>query len=136
MTTKSCLPRRAVTGSLTKQSLAAGFILAAAMAGLTGTAHAQASVNIVYPISGASYPITDPAPGPLKSAYFTASFSVTCKGDHTVEWGFDGNAVGKESFYDQTSVQLVHKLPGGSHLFWVKADKRCGSSEVKFSIGN
>lgn len=135
MTKKSCLPCRAVTGSLAKQSIAAGFILAAAMGGLTGPAQAQ-NVTIVYPISGASYPITDPSPGPLNSAYFTASFSVTCKGgSHKVEWGFDGATVGNETFYDQTSVQLVHKLPGGKHLFWVKAG-RCGGSEVRFLIGN
>jgi hypothetical protein len=29
----------------------------------------QVKVNIVYPINGANYPITDPATGPLKSAY-------------------------------------------------------------------
>lgn len=134
MTTKFCLPRRAVTGSSAKLFVAAGFILAAAMAGLAGPAQAQ-NVTIVYPISGASYPITDPAPGPLRSAYFTASFSVTCQGDHKVEWGFDGTTVGNEIFYDQTSVQQVYKLPGGKHLFWVKAGK-CGGKEVRFAIGN
>ncbi len=104
------------------------------LAGLATTAGAQAPVNIVYPISGATYPITDPPTGPLKSHYFTSSFSVTCQGDHTVEWGFDGNpAIGKSTFYDMTSVQFVYKLPGGTHVFWVKAD--CGKSEVKFSIG-
>jgi hypothetical protein len=94
----------------------------------------QVKVNIVYPINGANYPITDPAPGPLKSAYFTASFSVTCAGDHKVQWGFDSSpALGSSAFYDQTSVQFVHKLPGGSHVFWVKAN--CGENRVKFNIG-
>ena len=94
----------------------------------------QVKVNIVYPINGATYPFTDPPPGALKSAYFTASFSVTCKGDHQVEWGFDnGPALGKAMFYDQTSIQFVHKLPGGNHMFWVKSD--CGENRVKFRIG-
>jgi len=103
--------------------------------GLTGLANAdQVKVNIVYPINGASYPITDPAAGRLRSAYFTASFSVTCPGDHQVKWGFDNApAVGSSMFYDQTSVQFVHKLPGGSHIFWVKSN--CGENKVKFKIG-
>src|SRR5436305_11049214 len=88
---------------------------------LAGSAAAQAPVNIVYPINGGTYPITGPAPGPLNSAYFTSSFSVTCQGgQHNVQWGFDGNpAVGRSTFYDQTSAQFVHKLPGGVHTFWV-----------------
>jgi hypothetical protein len=61
---------------------------------------ANTPVNIVYPISGHSYPITNPAPGTLKSAYVTASFSLTC------------NSLGNAEFYDQISVQFVHKLPG------------------------
>ena len=95
----------------------------------------QVKVNIVYPINGASYPRTDPAPGPLKSAYFTASFSVTCGGGpHTAKWGFDNApALGNAKFYDQTSIQFVHKLPGGKHVFWVKSD--CGENGVKFRIG-
>jgi hypothetical protein len=103
--------------------------------GLAGLVSAdQVKVNIVYPINGASYPITDPSVGKLRSAYFTASFSVTCSGDHKVQWGFDNlPAVGTSTFYDQTSVQFVHKLPGGSHVFWVKSD--CGENRVKFSIG-
>ena len=135
MTRKFSLPCRHVTGSSGIRFLAAMFILAVAMAGMTGPAHAQASVNIVYPINGATYPFTDPAPGPLKSAYFTASFSVTCKGDHKVEWGFDNTTVGTQGFYDQTSVQLVYKLPGGGHSFWAKVDKNCGGSGIKFKIG-
>lgn len=103
--------------------------------GFAGVAQAdQVKVNIVYPINGASYPITDPAPGVLNSAYFTTSFSVTCKGDHKVQWGFDSSpAVGSSTFYDQTSVQFVYKLPGGDHVFWVKSD--CGTNRVKFRIG-
>jgi hypothetical protein len=95
----------------------------------------QVKVNIVYPINGASYPITDPGPGALKSAYFTSSFSVTCAGGpHKVQWGFDDQKpIGTSSFYDQTSIQFVHKLTGGSHVFWVKAD--CAENRVKFSLG-
>jgi hypothetical protein len=102
-----------------------------------GLAHAdQVKVNIVYPINGSIIPIMDPAPGALNSAYFTASFSVTCHGGpHNAKWGFDGvAAVGSAQFYDQTSVQLVHKLPGGNHVFWVKSD--CGKNSVKFLVGN
>lgn len=109
------------------------FVLAS---GFAGTVFAdQVKVNIVYPINGATYPITDPGPGALKSAYFTSSFSVTCKGGpHKVQWGFDKMAaLGTSSFYDQTSVQFVHKLPGGAHLFWVKAD--CAENRVEFRLG-
>jgi len=63
-----------------------------------GSVYAQVPVNIVYPINGGSYPIADPATGALSSAYFTASFSVTCDGDHNVEWGFDGSSTGSASF--------------------------------------
>jgi hypothetical protein len=113
-----------------------GIVLAAALALTALPAQAQAPVNIVYPISGATYPIIDPAPGPLHSAYFTSSFSATCAGGaHKVEWGFDAApAVGNATFYDQYSAQFVHKLPGGTHLFWVKSD--CGSKEVRFRIGH
>jgi hypothetical protein len=65
----------------------------ACAAGIALTAPAgadQVPINIVYPINGATYPLTDPGPGPLRSAYFTSSFSVTCSGGpHKVEWGFD-----------------------------------------------
>ena len=103
---------------------------------IAGLANAdQVKVNIVYPINGASYPITDPGPGTLRSAYLTASFSVTCSGDHKVEWGFDNSpAIGSSTFYDQTSIQFVHKLLGGNHVFWVKSD--CSENRVKFVIGN
>ena len=104
--------------------------------GLSGSVQAQTPVNIVYPIDGGTYPITGPAPGPLNSAYFTSSFSVTCGGGgHTVSWGFDGNPpLGTANFYDQTSSQFVYKLPGGVHTFWVNSD--CGVSQVRFRIGN
>lgn len=101
-----------------------------------GPAMAQTPVNIVYPIDGGVYPITNPSPGPLDSAYFTSSFSVTCQGGpHTVRWGFDGGpTLGTATFYDQLTSQFVYKLPGGTHLFWVVSD--CGDSRVKFDIGN
>lgn len=116
-----------------KRILAVVFLAVLAFA---GSAFGQAKVNIVYPINGGVYPITNPPPGHLSSAYFTSSFSVTCGGGpHRVQWGYDAApALGNSSFYDQTSVQFVHKLPGGNHLFWVKAD--CGASEVKFKLGN
>jgi len=99
-----------------------------------GFAVAQ-NVSIVYPVDGAAYPISDPAPGSLSSTYFTASFSVTCEGDHQVEWGFDGAAVGQALFYDMISAQQVWKLPGGKHEFFVNAG-RCRGDSVVFAIGN
>ena len=102
----------------------------------TAPALAQAPVNIVYPIDGGTYPITDPAPGVLSSHYFTSSFSVTCGGGgHVVKWGFDSTTVGTATFYDMFSAQFVHKLPGGNHTFWVDAGN-CGNSQVRFRIGN
>jgi hypothetical protein len=103
--------------------------------GLVGVIGAQSPVNIVYPIDGGTYPITDPGPGPLHSAYITASFSATCDGgSHKVEWGFDSiGTVGNASFYDQLSVQFVQKLPGGTDIFWVVSD--CGKESVKFNVG-
>ncbi len=118
-------------------------LVLAAVFGFAGAAQAQTGqvdgVNIVYPIHGATYPITDPGPGGLKSAYFASSFSVKCRGgSHQVKWGFDGSAsLGGASFYDEVSVQFVHNLPGGNHLFWVTSD--CGKvpkGEVKFRIGS
>lgn len=44
----------------------------------------NAGVNIVYPIKGKSYPVTDPAVAKIKSAYITASFSTTCGDVFTV----------------------------------------------------
>ena len=118
-----------------------GALALAAVVGLTAPAHAQGQVdgvNIVYPIHGAAYPITDPGPNGLKSAYFASSFSVKCGGGpHTIKWGFDGAFnLGSATFYDQTSVQFVHKLPGGPHSF--SANAGCGDTprgEVKFNIG-
>ena len=96
-----------------------GALVLATAVGLAGAAQAQTGqvdgVNIVYPIHGSTYPITDPGPGGLKSAYFASSFSVKCRGgSHQVKWGFDGSgSLGSASFYDEVSVQFVHKLPGG-----------------------
>ena len=106
----------------------------AVLSSLAGTA--SAAVNIVYPIDGGTYPIADPAPGALKSAYFTTSFSVTCGGgSHGVKWGVDKTQLGQARFYDQISEQQVWKLPGGKHIFWVNAG-RCGGQKVLFKIGN
>jgi hypothetical protein len=96
---------------------------------------ANVPVNIVYPIQKGTYPITNPGPGKLDSAYITASFSVTCGGgSHSVKWGFDGNGIGGAEFYDQITVQFVHKLPGGPHTFFVSSD--CGDDRVEFNVGN
>lgn len=93
----------------------------------------QSPVNIVYPINGATYPISDPD-CKVKSAYFTASFSTTCAGGpHDVTWGFDSTTLGNAKFYDQYSAQFTWKLPAGTHTFWVKSS--CGHGEVKFNIG-
>jgi hypothetical protein len=93
----------------------------------------QHAVNIVYPIDGAKYPITDPA-CKVKSAYFTASFSTTCGGGpRKVKWGVDGTTLGNARFYDQFSAQFTWKLPAGTHVFWVESD--CGKNQVKFEIG-
>jgi hypothetical protein len=92
----------------------------------------QAPINIVYPIDGANYPITDPDCR-VQSAYFTASFATTCPGGpHTVKWGFDGNGIGGAEFYDQFSAQFTWKLPAGGHVFHV--DSSCGSNKVSFKI--
>ena len=92
----------------------------------------QSPVNIVYPIDGGTYPITDPD-CKVRSAYFTSSFSTTCSGGpHTVKWGFDGNSIGGAEFYDQFSGQFTWKLPSGTHTFEVSSD--CGTAEVKFEI--
>ncbi|HWM89469.1 MAG TPA: hypothetical protein VN493_01740 [Thermoanaerobaculia bacterium] len=116
-----------------KKLVALSFVLA--LFALAGVGQAQAPVNIVYPIDGGSYPITDPLPGALHSAYFTSSFSVTCAGGpRSVKWGFDNTSVGSATFYDQFSAQFVHKLPGGWHTFWVISD--CGDSRVRFHIGS
>ena len=93
----------------------------------------QSPVNIVYPIDGGTYPIID-ADCKVKSAYFTASFGVTCAGGpRSVKWGVDGTSLGSAKFYDQFSAQFTWKLPAGSHTFFV--DSSCGSGKVKFKIG-
>lgn len=94
-----------------------GFALASAAAPA-----ANAPVNIVYPINGGSF-----------QNYFTSSFGATCGGgQYTAEWGFDSTTVGTGTYYDQISVQFSHKLPSGSHVFWVKTS--CGSDRVTFSV--
>ena len=119
-----------------------GILVVAVVVGLAGAAQAQTGqvdgVNIVYPIHGATYPITDPGPGGLSSAYFASSFSVKCGGgSHQVKWGFDGSpSLGGAEFYDEVSVQFVHKLPGGTHVFRVTSDwGKVPTGEVKFRIG-
>jgi len=92
----------------------------------------QSPVNIVYPIDGASYPIVD-ADCKVKSAYFTASFGVTCGGGpRSVKWGVNSTSLGSAKFYDQFSAQFTWKLPAGAHTFWVESS--CGSAKVKFKI--
>lgn len=95
----------------------------------------NAPVNIVYPISGESYPKANLAGKcKVKSAYVTASFSTTCSGGpRKVSWGFDNKTLGKARFYDQMSVQLVWKLAAGTHIFWVRSS--CGKQKVKFKVG-
>ena len=94
----------------------------------------QAPVNIVYPVDGGTYPIVDPGPGGVHSAYVTFSFGVTCQGgSRLVEWGVDGRTLGKAEYYDQFSAQFVWKVPGGTHMFWAKTD--CGQGQVKFKVG-
>lgn len=111
-------------------------LVLAVLIGFIGAVSAQPNVTIVYPINGGTYPISDPPPGALGSHYFTSSFSVTCSGGgHTVEWGFDSTSVGTATFYDQFSAQFVHKLPGGTHTFWVNAGN-CGEDRVEFNIGS
>lgn len=99
---------------------------------------AGAPVNIVYPIKGATYPIADPAPGPLGSAYVTFSFCLTLPGGPAdVSWGVDRENLGQAKFYDQYSTQQVWKLLGGKHWFWVRA-KSGGityDNQVTFMVG-
>lgn len=92
----------------------------------------NAPVNIVYPVNGATYPITDPAGG-HKSAYLAFSFGTTCPGGPAdVEWGVNNDSLGKATYYDQLSAQFVWKLPQGTHTFWVKSS--CGDEQVKFRV--
>jgi hypothetical protein len=94
----------------------------------------QHPVNIVYPVNGATYPIVDPHPPGVKSAYVTASFGTTCPGGPaTVEWGFDRSTLGTAKFYDEFSAQFTWKLAAGTHVFWVKS--KCGENRVKFKVG-
>lgn len=94
-------------------------------------AQAQAPVNIVYPINGGSYPVVSSG---AHAEYFASSFGATCPGGlHTAEWGFDNTTQGEATFYDEISVQFTHKLPSGSHYFWVYIP-RCGKDSVKFEI--
>jgi len=92
----------------------------------------NAPVNIVYPINGGSYPISNPSNPQLNSAYLTFSFSVTKGGgSYRVEWGIDNQTLGTANYYDMFSAQFVWKLPGGKHEFWVKGDS--GSDSVTFN---
>jgi hypothetical protein len=92
-------------------------------------------VTIIYPFNGAVYPNVDIVPhGTVNSYYLPASFAVGCGGGPiSVEWGFDGSVLGTATCYDQMTVQLVQKLPGGKHTFTVKTS--CGSASVDFVIG-
>ena len=118
-----------------------GVLVLAAVIGLAAPTPAAGQVdgvNIVYPIDGATYPVTDPGPGGLSSALIAASFSVTCPGGTgRVDWKFDSSGpLGSVNFYDQTSVQFVYKLPGGIRTFEVRST--CGrnrSDSVKFTVG-
>ncbi|HYF30366.1 MAG TPA: hypothetical protein VD993_04550 [Chitinophagaceae bacterium] len=93
----------------------------------------QHAVNIVYPINGEKFPKIDPA-CKLESAYFAASFGVTCSGGpHTVKWGFNGNSIGSAEYYDEFSAQFTWKLPSGIHSFFVSTD--CGDNKIEFEIG-
>ncbi len=119
-----------------KRIIAITFV--AALGGAS-VALAQNEVDIVYPVDGGTYPIMDPTPGSLSSAYITSGFRATCPGGpHRIEWGFGGPtpfmSLGNASFYDQLSAHFIHKLPGGAHYFEVKSE--CGSDAVKFKVGN
>jgi hypothetical protein len=121
-----------------RRALLTRIVIAAIVAVASGQSDAdQVKVNIAYPIDGATYPVMNPGPPALSSLYFTASFSVTCGGGpHKAEWGFDASpSLGAINFYDQTTLQFVHKLPGGTHSFWVTA-ANCGRNQVKFRIGH
>ena len=93
----------------------------------------NAPVNIVYPINGGSYPISNPAGNNLDSAYLTFSFSVTRGGGpSSVTWGVDNQTLGNADYYDMFSAQFVWKVAGGKHEFWVKGDS--GSDSVTFMV--
>jgi hypothetical protein len=93
------------------------------------------AIKIVYPIQGETYPKCDPLVK-VKSAYFTASFSMTKSGGaHTVKWWFDNakRALGSATFYDEISCQFTFKLPAGIHVFHVKSGAE--EATTKFRIG-
>ena len=93
----------------------------------------NAPVNIVYPINGGTYPISNPAPVNPNSAYLTFSFSVTKGGgSYRVEWGIDNQTLGNANYYDMYSAQFVFKVAGGKHEFWVRGDS--GSDSVTFTV--
>ena len=95
---------------------------------------ANAPVNIIYPINSRTYPVSSPPPGALESLFVSFAFSVTCEGQHDVEWSLDGQILGKLQFCDTTTVHQVWKVPGGTHTFDVRAD--CGHKEVTFRVGD
>ncbi len=104
---------------------------------------ANAPVNIVYPIDGGTYPITNPAASSLKSAYISLSFSATRSGGpYIVSWTVNDDELGEAKFYDQISVQQVWKLPGGKHRFYVEmrqpgtAGTVHASDQVTFIVGS
>jgi hypothetical protein len=92
-------------------------------------------IQIIYPLNGMTYPITDPPPAKLRSAYIPISFGIiNTGGPRVIQWGFDRlPAIGTLKCYNQATVQQVYKLPGGAHTFWVKTSG--SSSIVKFKIG-
>lgn len=93
----------------------------------------NAPVNIVYPIQGGTYPISDPPLQGAKSAYLTFSFSVTKGGgSNRVKWGVNNQTLGEAYYYDMFSAQFVWKLAGGKHEFWVQGDS--GSDSVTFKV--
>ena len=104
---------------------------------------ANAPVNIVYPIQGGTYPITDPAATSLSSAYIALSFSATRGGGPYIAcWTVDDDNLGEARFYDEVSVQQVWKLPGGKHRFYVEirqpgtAGTVLASDDVTFVVGS
>ena len=96
---------------------------------------ASPSIKIVYPIPGETYPKCDPH-SKVKSAYFTASFSMTKSGGpYTVKWWFDGarRPLGTATFYDEISCQFTYKLPAGRHVFYVQSGTE--TAKTPFIIG-
>lgn len=82
----------------------------------------QSSIQIVYPVEGGTYPVAK-SDGLASSAYVTVSFSMTSAGGpRKMKWGFDGEALGTTTFYDQCSVQFTWDFSAGGHSFHVAAD--------------